>query len=37
MIALRSPASAWPKKSQFFFPSAVGRMRYLQALTRIRH
>jgi hypothetical protein len=35
MIALRSPASAWPKNSQFFFPTAVGQIAFSTRLLSI--
>jgi len=32
-MALRSPASASPMNSQFFFPAAVGRMAFSRLLS----
>jgi hypothetical protein len=35
MMALRSPALASPKNSQFFFPRAVGRIAFSKRLASI--
>jgi hypothetical protein len=35
MTALRAPASSDPKKSQFFFPTAVGRIAFSTRLLSI--